>query len=50
MAKALPLHWVSTPMKYEQRGRRLAIAGFCFFMAKGMLWLIGLSFVYVLGL
>ena len=31
-------------------GKRLGIAGFYFFMAKGVLWLIGLSFVYGFGL
>ena len=81
MAMALPLHWVSAPMRFEQSngraigartipvmrvkegprqsiasragarlGKRLGMAGFYFFMAKGVLWLIGLSFVYVFGL
>ncbi len=81
MAKALPLHWVSAPMRFEQNntrvfskriiplmrasegphksiastkgallGKRLGMAGFFFFMAKGVLWLLGFSFVYVFGL
>lgn len=74
MAMALPPHWVSAPMEYEQSGmrvfrarliplsrakegpyqsigssngvrlgKRLGIAGFYFFMVKGVLWLITLN-------
>jgi hypothetical protein len=31
-------------------GKRLGVAGFYFFMAKGMFWLIGFSFVFGFGL
>jgi hypothetical protein len=81
MAMALPLHWVSAPMRFDQNnirifstriiplmraregthqsiasragarlGKHLGMAGFYFFMVKGVLWLLGLSFVYVFGL
>ena len=49
MARALPPHWVSGLMRYEQSGKRLGIAGFYFFMVMGVLWLISLSFVNGFG-